>query len=68
MNDDRNPLLTLISCIICRKTMRLERSSPGDDGKDIIQYRCEKCGRIERVRLVRASWPPAAPSTVSSPL
>ncbi|MCA6109288.1 hypothetical protein J6497_18910 [Bradyrhizobium sp. CNPSo 4026] len=57
MNDDRTPLLTLISCIICKKTMRLERSSPGHDSKDIIQYRCEECGRIERVRLVRRSWP-----------
>jgi hypothetical protein len=57
MNDDRNPLLTLMSCIICKKTMRLERSTPADDGKDVIQYRCEQCGRIERVRLVRGSWP-----------
>ncbi|MGY3607650.1 MULTISPECIES: hypothetical protein [unclassified Bradyrhizobium] len=55
MNDDRSPLLTLISCIICRKTMRLERSTPGKDGKDIIQYRCEDCGRVERVRLLRRS-------------
>jgi hypothetical protein len=37
--------------------MRLERSTPADDGKDVIQYRCEQCGRIERVRLVRGSWP-----------
>jgi hypothetical protein len=60
MNDDRNPLLTLISCIVCKKTMRLERSTPGDDGKDVIQYRCEQCSRIERVRLVRGSWPSAS--------
>jgi RNase P subunit RPR2 len=59
MNDDDSPLLTLISCIVCRRTMRLEKSSPGEreDGKDIIQYRCEQCGRIERVSLVRGSWP-----------
>ena len=23
--------------------------SPMEDGKDVIQYRCEKCGAIERV-------------------
>jgi hypothetical protein len=60
MNDDRSPLVTLISCIICRKTVRLEGSSPSQGGKDIVQYRCEECGRIERVRLVRGSWPAAA--------
>jgi hypothetical protein len=57
MNDDRSPLLTLISCITCKKTMRLEKLSPADDGKDVIQYRCERCGRIERVHLVRGTWP-----------
>jgi hypothetical protein len=60
MNDDRSPLLTLISCIVCRLTMRLEKSHPGEDGKDIIQYRCEQCGRIERVTLIRGSWPSVA--------
>jgi hypothetical protein len=59
MNDDRSPLLTLISCIVCKKTMRLERSYPGEEGKDVIQYRCEQCDRIERVYLVRGSWPPS---------
>lgn len=49
MNDDRSPLLTLISCIICKLTMRLEKMSPMEDGRDVIQYRCEKCGAIERV-------------------
>jgi hypothetical protein len=57
MNDDRNPLLTLISCIMCKKSMRLEGSHPGGNQKDIIQYRCDQCGRIERVRLLRRSWP-----------
>ncbi|WP_249159489.1 hypothetical protein [Bradyrhizobium tropiciagri] len=57
MNDDRSPLLTLISCISCHRTMRLETSYPGSEGKDIIQYRCMRCGRIERVLLVRRSWP-----------
>ena len=57
MNDDRSPLLTLISCIDCQQTMRLETSHPGEDGKDIIQYRCQQCGRIELISLVRGSWP-----------
>jgi hypothetical protein len=57
MNDDHSPLLTLISCIACKKTMRLEKMAPADDGKDVIQYRCEQCRRIERVQLVRGTWP-----------
>ncbi|UGY14303.1 hypothetical protein [Bradyrhizobium septentrionale] len=58
MNDDRSPLLTLISCISCIRTMRLESSHPaGTEGRDILQYRCEQCSRIERVQLVRRSWP-----------
>jgi len=58
MNDDRSPLLTLISCVACNKTMRLETSYPDSRGKDILQYRCSRCGRIERIRLVRRTWPP----------
>lgn len=58
MNDDQSPLTTLISCIECAKTMRIEKIDPDGDSKDIIQYRCEHCGRIERLRLVRRTWPP----------
>ncbi|WP_426433652.1 hypothetical protein [Bradyrhizobium genosp. P] len=57
MNDDRSPLLTLMSCIGCSVTMRLEACSPDSEGKDILQYRCGECGRIERVHLVRRTWP-----------
>ena len=57
MNDDRSPLLTLMSCISCNRTMRLETSYPDSEGGDIIQYRCEQCSRIERVQLVRRTWP-----------
>jgi hypothetical protein len=35
--------------------MKIEKSSPDAEGKDIIQYRCERCDRIERVRLFRRS-------------
>jgi hypothetical protein len=37
--------------------MRLEKSYPGEEGKDVVQYRCEQCSSIERVHLVRRSWP-----------
>jgi hypothetical protein len=55
LNDDKSPLIDLISCIICKKTMKLEKSSPDAEGRDIIQYRCDLCSRIERVRLFRRS-------------
>jgi hypothetical protein len=57
MNDDRSPLLTLISCVNCNLTMRLEACSPDNQGRDILQYRCGKCDGIERVHLVRRTWP-----------
>jgi hypothetical protein len=55
LNDDKSPLIDLISCIICKKTMKLEKSAPDAEGRDIIQYRCDLCSRIERVRLFRRS-------------
>lgn len=54
-NDDKSPLIDLITCVVCNKTMRLEKSSPDAEGRDIIQYRCDLCDRIERVRLFRRS-------------
>ena len=55
MNDDKSPLLGLLNCIVCKITMKLERIDPDDEGKEIILYRCELCGRIERLRLRRGS-------------
>jgi len=59
MNDDQSALTTLISCIECAKTMQIERIEPEGHGKDkdMIQYRCEHCGKKERVRLIRGTWP-----------
>src|SRR5258708_34318986 len=57
MNDDQSALTTLISCVPCAKTMRIERIDPDGDGRDIIQYRREHCGQTERLRLVRRTWP-----------
>ena len=57
MNDDRNRLLDLMTCIDCKQTMKIEGSYPDDTGKELLRYRCEKCARIEIVRLLRPSWP-----------
>jgi len=53
MNDDKSPLTDLMNCIACIRTMKLEKSTPDGAGGDLIQYRCEACGRIEMLRLVR---------------
>jgi hypothetical protein len=55
LNDDKSPLIGLLNCIVCKETMRLESSAPDAEGKDIIQYRCNRCDRIERVLLFRRS-------------
>jgi hypothetical protein len=55
LNDDKSPLIDLLVCIVCKQTMKIEKSYPGAAGSDIIQYRCTRCGRIERVRLIRRS-------------
>jgi hypothetical protein len=55
LNDDKSPLIDLLSCIVCKQTMKLEKSAPDAEGRDIIQYRCELCKRIELVRLFRRS-------------
>jgi hypothetical protein len=57
-NDDKSPLIDLISCVVCNQTMKLEKSSPDAEGIDVIQYRCGQCNRIELVRLLRRSRDP----------
>lgn len=52
-NDDKSPLIDLLTCIVCKVTMKIASSTPESSGSDIIQYRCEQCGRIELVRLIR---------------
>jgi hypothetical protein len=54
-NDDKSPLIDLLTCIICKVTMKIASSTPESSGTEIIQYRCEQCGRIELVRLIRGS-------------
>jgi hypothetical protein len=55
MNDDRSPLLDLMTCIVCESTMRLEKVDPDGEGNDLIQYRCKSCNRTEILRLFRRS-------------
>ena len=55
LNDDKSPLIDLLSCIVCKETMKIEKSMPDSEGSDIIQYRCQRCARIELVRLFRRS-------------
>jgi hypothetical protein len=55
LNDDQSPLIGLLSCIVCNETMMIEKSAPDAKGRDIIQDRCGRCGRIELVRLLRRS-------------
>jgi hypothetical protein len=54
-NDDRSPLVDLLTCIVCKVTMKIEKSDPDENGGDLVQYRCGLCGRIELVRLIRRS-------------
>jgi hypothetical protein len=56
LNDDKSPLIDLLSCFVCKETMKIERSAPDRKGHDIVQYRCPRCGRIESVRLFRRRW------------
>jgi hypothetical protein len=55
LNDDKSPLIDLLSCFVCKETMKIEKSAPDSEGCDIIQYRCQRCARIELVRLFRRS-------------
>jgi hypothetical protein len=55
LNDDKSPLIDLLSCFVCKETMKIEKSAPDPEGHDIIQYRCARCGKIELVRLFRRS-------------
>jgi hypothetical protein len=54
-NDDRSPLIDLLTCIECEVTMQIAKSDPDANGSDLVQYRCDLCGRTELVRLIRRS-------------
>ena len=54
-NDDRSPLIDLLTCVECKVTMKIARSDPDANGSDLVQYRCDLCGKIELVRLIRRS-------------
>ena len=59
-NDDKSPLIDLLTCIVCKVTMKIANSAPDTEGRDLVQYRCELCNRIELVRLFRSSRDAAA--------
>jgi hypothetical protein len=54
-NDDKSPLIDLITCIVCKVTTKIAYSAPDPEGSDLVQYRCELCNRTERVLLFRRS-------------
>ena len=43
-NDDKSPLIDLLTCIVCKVTMKIASSTPESSGSDLVQYRCEQCG------------------------
>lgn len=56
LNDDRSPLLDLITCINCRKSMRLERIDPDGEGKDPVSLWTVRL----RPSAAAISWEPVA--------
>jgi hypothetical protein len=59
-NDDKSPLIDLLTCIACKVTMKIANSAPDAEGSDLVLYRCELCNRTELVRLFRRSRDAAA--------
>jgi transposase-like protein len=59
-NDDRSPLIDLITCIECKVAMKIAKSDPDANGSDLVRYRCDLCGRNVLVRLIRRSRDAAA--------
>jgi hypothetical protein len=55
VNDDRSPLLDLMTCVFCEEAMVLEKIDPDGKGNDLIQYRCKLCDHMEAVMLYRRS-------------
>src|SRR5260370_7240283 len=52
LNDDKSPLIDLMNCIVCRETMKIEKSAPDAEGKNIIHYRCAPHDTIHRRPLL----------------
>jgi hypothetical protein len=50
-NDDKSPLIDLLTCIECNVTMQIANTALDADASDLIQYRI----RTELVRLLRRS-------------
>ena len=51
-NDDKSPLIELLTCIKCSVPMKIANDA---QDRDVVEYRCDQCGGIELVRLFRRS-------------
>ena len=38
-NDDKSPLIDLLTCIVCKVTMKIADTAPDAEGSDLILYR-----------------------------
>ncbi|MET0676450.1 MAG: hypothetical protein ABW175_11685 [Bradyrhizobium sp.] len=59
-NDDKSPLIDLLTCPVCNLQMTISQSFPEASGSDLVRYRCDQCGGIETIRLIRRIRDPRA--------
>ncbi|MET0679181.1 MAG: hypothetical protein ABW175_25560 [Bradyrhizobium sp.] len=52
-NDDKSPLIGLLTCAVCNVQMTISNSIPETSGSDLVRYGCDHCGGIETIRLIR---------------
>jgi hypothetical protein len=52
-NDDKSPLIDLLTCAVCNVQMTISNSIPETSGSDLVRYCCNQCGGIETIRLIR---------------
>lgn len=57
-NDDKSPLIDLLTCPACNVQMAISQSIPEASGSDLVRYRCGQCGEIETIRLIRRGRDP----------
>lgn len=57
-NDDKSPLIDLLTCAACNLQMAISQSFPEASGSDLVRYRCNQCGGIEIIRLIRRTRDP----------
>jgi len=57
-NDDKSPLIDLLTCAACNLQMAIAQSFPETSGSDLVRYRCDQCGGVEIIRLIRRTRGP----------